>query len=302
MSRESRVLLEAVCSSADDCAEAEAGGADRIELCSAMMVGGLTPSLGTLVEARLRTRLPIVCMIRPRAGGFHYTPGEFAAMRRDAEFALAHGADGIVFGILDGHGAVDLARCRELVALAASVSSPASAGAGVASTADVQANPAAAADARRSARPGAARQTVFHRAFDVAADPRAALDALISLGITRLLTSGAEPTAATGAPLIAELIARAAGRIEILPGGGLRDHNVADLIRATGARQVHLGPFRAVGDHSGAANSRITFSSQQVPPEGAYPLTDRAALRRARAALDRASLEKTGEAARPARP
>lgn len=299
MSRESRVLLEAVCSSADDCAEAEAGGADRIELCSAMMVGGLTPSLGTLVEARLRTRLPIVCMIRPRAGGFHYTPGEFAAMRRDAEFALAHGADGIVFGILDGQGAVDLPRCRELVALAASVSSPAGAG----STADAQAHPAAAAaDASRRARPGAARQTVFHRAFDVAADPRVALDALISLGITRLLTSGAEPTAAAGAPLITELIARAAGRIEILPGGGLRDHNVADLIRATGARQVHLGPFRAVGDHSGAANSRITFSSQQIPPEGAYPLTDRAALRRARAALDRASLEKTGEAAHPARP
>lgn len=300
MSRESRVLLEAVCSSADDCAEAEAGGADRIELCSAMMVGGLTPSLGTLVEARLRTRLPIVCMIRPRAGGFHYTPGEFAAMRRDAEFALAHGADGIVFGILDGHGAVDLPRCRELVALAASVTAPA--GAGVASTAEAEANPAVAAATSRGTRPGAARQTVFHRAFDVAADPRAALDALISLGITRVLTSGAEPTAAAGAPLIAELVARAAGRIEILPGGGLRDHNVADLIRATGARQVHLGPFRAVGDHSGAANSRITFSSQQIPPEGAYPLTDRAALRRARAALDRASLDKTGEAARPARP
>lgn len=257
MSGDSRVILEAVCSSADDCAEAEAGGADRIELCGAMIVGGLTPSLGTLIEARCRTRLPIVCMIRPRAGGFCYTAGEFAVMRRDAELALAHGADGIVFGILDERGAVDVPRCAELVAIAAAAAAP-------------------------------ARETVFHRAFDVTPDPRAALDALIRLGVTRVLTSGAAPSAADGAPLLAELVARAAGRIAILPGGGVRDHNVAALVSATGVRQVHLGPFRAVADSSGAANPRISFSSGQIPPEGAYALTDRDALRRARTALDAA--------------
>lgn len=245
------VLIEAVCCSADDCVEAEAGGANRIELCGAMMVGGLTPSLGTLQEARARTRLPMVCMIRPRAGGFCYTAGEFAAMLRDAELALANGAGGIVFGVLREDGTIDEPRCRELVAVAQ----------------------------------GRGRQTVFHRAFDVVPDQLAALDALIALGITRVLTSGGEPTALDGAARIAGLVRHAAGRIEILPGGGIRDTNVAQLLRATGVRQIHLGPFRLVSDTSGQANPRISFSSQQIPPEGTFQLADRDALRRTVLAL-----------------
>jgi copper homeostasis protein len=246
------IVLEAVCCSADDCVEAEAGGANRIELCGAMMVGGLTPTLGTLEEARARTRLPMVCMIRPRAGGFCYTEAEFAAMRRDARWLLSHGADGIVFGVLQQDGTVDAVRCRELVQLAAA----------------------------------AGRAAVFHRAFDVAPDQLRALDTLIDAGVTRILTSGGEPTALAGAGRIAALIARAAGRIEILPGGGVRADNVGELLRATRARQVHLGPFRLVSDGSGRANPRISFSSQQIPPEGAFQLADRDALRRVRTALD----------------
>ncbi len=132
------IFIEAVACSVDDCLEAEAGGADRLELCSAMMVGGLTPSLGTLIDARAATPLPIVTMIRPRAGGFRYTPREFATMMRDAELAARHGADGLVFGILTADGRVDAARCQEFID-----------------------------DARQIG----VSQTTFHRAFDVTPDP-----------------------------------------------------------------------------------------------------------------------------------
>jgi copper homeostasis protein len=244
-------LVEAVSCSADDCVEAEAGGADRIELCGELVVGGLTPSLGTLIEARAATILPIVQMIRPRAGGFCYSAHEFQTMRRDAELALAHGADGIVFGILRASGEVDVERCRELVALA---------------------------HARGA-------QTVFHRAFDVVPEPFSALETLIDLGVTRILTSGRQPTALAGAGLIRALAARAGRRIEILPGGGVRDTNVAELVHATGLRHVHLAPFVSRPDTSGQANQALSFSGLSAPPEGTYPLSDREALRRVRAAL-----------------
>jgi copper homeostasis protein len=244
------LVVEAVCCSADDCVEADAGGADRIELCGELVVGGLTPSLGTLIEARASTRLPIVQMIRPRAGGFCYTAREFATMRRDAELALAHGADGLVFGVLQESGEVDVERCAGIVAMARA----------------------------------AGRQTVFHRAFDVVPEPFAALEALIELGVTRILTSGRQPTAVAGAPLIRQLVERAGGRIEILPGGGVREGNVAELLRTTGVRAVHLAPFTPRRDASGHANPALSFSGLQIPAEGTYPVSDREAFGRVRAA------------------
>src|SRR5262249_7479300 len=105
-----RVLLEICCGSLDDALEAGAGGADRVELCSCLFFGGLTPSLGTIGESTRRLRLPVIVMIRPRGGGFCYTEPEFAAMTVDAEAALAHGAAGIVFGVLTPDGAVDRTR------------------------------------------------------------------------------------------------------------------------------------------------------------------------------------------------
>src|SRR5262249_57279827 len=131
--------------------------------------------------------------IGPRAGGFCYSAGEFAAMRRDAEVAMSHGAEGLVFGVLRERGEVDVERCAALVAVARA----------------------------------AGREAVFHRAFDVVPDPVSALETLIALGVTRILTSGREPTALAGARLIRQLVERAAGRIEILPGGGIREANVA---------------------------------------------------------------------------
>lgn len=244
-----RILLETVCCSPSDCLEAEAGGADRIELCSALGVGGLTPSLGVVLEARRRTSLPLVCMIRPRPGPFGYAEPEFESMRRDVELLRAHGAAGVVFGVLDDDCAVDVPRTRALVEAAGPV------------------------------------ETVFHRAFDLAADPLAALDALVEAGVTRVLTSGRERTAAEGAALIAALLERAAGRIDVMPGGGIRAGTVAPLLQRTGARAVHAGPVRQARDRTGRANPRLSFGEPGAGSDD-FPLTDRAAVRALRRALD----------------
>jgi copper homeostasis protein len=243
------ILLEAACASVTDCVEAEAAGADRIELCSALAVGGLTPSMGLFTAARARTRLPIVCMVRPRAGAFGYSEDELETMRRDVEAFREAGADGVVWGVLTPRGAPDIERGRDLVERAGSI------------------------------------QTVFHRAFDLVPDPEGALEALASIGVSRILTSGQAPASLEGAPLIRRLVERAAGRVEILPGGGIRAASVAALIAATGARAVHLGPQLLRTDASGAANPRITFGSPGAGPDQ-YPALDAAAIRAVRAALD----------------
>lgn len=212
------VLLEVIATSPEDCAAAERAGADRIELCAALELGGLTPSAGLMAEARAATRLPIVAMVRPRAGGCCYSAGEFAAMRRDAAALIQAGADGLVFGLLHADGTVDRARCAALLALCAG------------------------------------RQTVFHRAFDLVPDP-AALDELIALGCTRVLTSGGAASAPAGAEAIARLVQQAAGRIEILPGGGVTPANAAALLAATGCTQVHASCSGWASDPSAAGCS-----------------------------------------------
>jgi copper homeostasis protein len=151
------ILLETIVSSLDDARAAAAGGADRFELCSALALGGLTPSLGTLAAIRAEIDLPAMFMVRPREGGMAYSEGELTVMLRDAALALEAGAGGLVFGFLTPEGAVDVRRCRRFM-----------------DTLQVS---------RRV-------DWVFHRAFDVTLDPRQALEQLIDLGITRVLTSG----------------------------------------------------------------------------------------------------------------
>src|SRR5579862_4091980 len=103
------ILLEICCGSIDDAIQSENGGADRVELCSALFLGGLTPSIGTIQEAKRRLRIPVIVMVRPRGGGFAYSEAEMASMERDTEAAVENGADGIVFGILQADGRIDLA-------------------------------------------------------------------------------------------------------------------------------------------------------------------------------------------------
>jgi copper homeostasis protein len=239
----SRILLEICCGSIDDAIEAEKGGADRVELCSALFLGGLTPSLGTVIEVTSRLKIPVIAMVRPRGGGFCYTDMEMAAMERDTVLALEHGADGIVFGILKENGTVDMERTRRVRRLIGD------------------------------------RQAVFHRAFDVAPDPFKAVDQLVDLGITRILTSGQQDSVPEGFQLIKKLIDYAGDRIEIMPGGGIKPHGVDQVVAATGCRQIHLTAFKTQCDSSTHSRSFVTFGGALYPPEDRFQMTDQELVR-----------------------
>jgi copper homeostasis protein len=232
------VLLEICCGSIDDAIAAEKGGADRVELCSALFVGGLTPSVGTIQEAKRRLKIPIMVMVRPRGGGFAYSEAELASMERDTEAAVENGAEGVVFGILQSCGRIDMPRCRRIRQLIGK------------------------------------RQAVFHRAFDVTPDPFEALEQLVDLGITRVLTSGQKDSVPEGVGLIKELTERAGDRIEILPGGGIQVWNVKEMVERIGCRQVHLTASKTVSDTSTQARPEITFGGALHPPEDRYQLTE----------------------------
>jgi copper homeostasis protein len=243
------MILEIIASTVEDCLNAESGGANRIELCAAIGTGGLTASLGTLIEAKKRVRIPIIAMVRPRSGGFFYSEEDFAVMQCDASLLLEYGADGIVFGILHTNGSVDTERCGKVLELAGG------------------------------------RQTVFHRAFDVVPDPLRALDELIDLGFSRVLTGGQKKTALEGSDLIRKLTVRAGGRIEVLAGGGVRAPTVRQLVEATGCTQVHMTAFSARIDPS-TSTSPLTFGSLPGSPSSSYEHVDREIVRQMRGILD----------------
>ncbi len=235
-----KTLLEICCGSADDVAEAWRGGADRVELNASLFQGGLTPSLGSLIAAREAVPIPIMAMVRPRAGGFCYTPLEYRTALADAELLLNRGADGLVFGFLQADGTVDEARTRALVALAGG------------------------------------KPTVFHRALDVTPDWKKALEALIRLGVTRVLTSGQAPSVIYALDTLAEMVRFAGGAIEILPGGGVNLRNADRVVAATGCTQIHLARHRKLTDPSTANNRDIFFGGALYPPEGTFEQTDSA--------------------------
>jgi copper homeostasis protein len=182
---------------------AEAGGAQRVELCSALTEGGLTPSAGLIRAVRTSTNIGVHVMIRPRGGDFIFTPDEIAIMREDIAVAKQSGAHGVVLGILTTDGRVDIEATRALVELA---------------------------------RP---MEVTFHRAIDMTRDFHAALEDVIATSADRILTSGAEQTAALGSQSIAQLVRAAGQRITIMAGGGVRPQNVQKLAQATGASHFH---------------------------------------------------------------
>ncbi|GIK16299.1 MAG: copper homeostasis protein CutC [Planctomycetota bacterium] len=200
-----RITLEIAVESAKDAVAAAGSGADRVELSADLACGGVTPAIETIRQARTGLDIPLLVLIRPRPGEFVYSGDELERMRDDLRTAVDGGADGLVFGALTHRGRLDakvLAACVEACG---------------------------------------SRVPVLHRAFDESADPFEALETAISLGFRRILTSGrracaAEPEAAA---LLRELIERAAGRIEILPGGGVRPHNVRAVLAGSGCDQVH---------------------------------------------------------------
>jgi copper homeostasis protein len=184
---------------------AQRGGAHRIELCSDLSNGGLTPGVELFRLIREQVRLPIFAMIRPRAGDYLYSGVEFAQMQRDIGTAAETGADGVVLGILTGDGRVDVERTRELV---------------------------------ERARP---LPVTFHRAFDVSTDMRKSLEDVIQTGAARILTSGGARSAIEGRTQLAEMVQQARGRIIIVPGAGITAANVELVAKETGAGEFHAG-------------------------------------------------------------
>ena len=200
-----RILIEVCVDSVASAIAAECGGADRIELCSNLIEGGVTPSYGLIETVRAATSLPLHVMIRPRAGDFCYEPEEFEIMRRDIVIAKNLGAEGLVFGILRPDGRINIKRTRELVELSQPFS------------------------------------VTFHRAFDMATDLFRALDDVCSAGADRVLTSGGEPSSVRGSANIAQLIKSAQDRLVIMAGGGIKPENARRLVQETGAKEVHVG-------------------------------------------------------------
>jgi copper homeostasis protein len=231
-------LVEVCVGSVADIHAAVRGGAGRVELCGALELGGLTPSIGLVEKAREATSLPIVAMLRPRAGGFCYDSHEFAAMLSDAERFLESGVDGLVFGVLDREGRIDAARCRAIVEVAGT------------------------------------RECVFHRAFDFVLDQPAALDGLINLGVVRVLTSGGAATAVAGATALRDLVEHARDRIEILAGGGIRADQVAALVRQTGCSQIHIGAATGSDDGSLQAHRMPSLADTRFLEGPTYRIVD----------------------------
>jgi copper homeostasis protein len=238
------ILIEACVDSVESAMAAERGGAQRLELCDNLVEGGTTPSAGMIAECRRRVSIPLYVMIRPRGGDFLYSEIELEVMRRDIAQAKQLGADGVVFGLLLPHGTVDAARTAALV---------------------------------RAARP---LDVTFHRAIDVAHDPEEALDALILTGADRVLTSGQAATALQGAAVIKRLVARAAGRIVVLAGGGIDERNVAAVIKKTGVKEVHVRGTTRLKSGMKHRSRRVVFRSSPKPDDYVLEVTDAARVKR----------------------
>lgn len=233
-----KLCIEVCCGSAMDAIAAWEGGADRVELNSDLFHGGLTATLGSLrIVKKHAPQLKVMCMVRPREGGFCYTDIEFETMLEDAKIFLENGADGIVFGFLKEDAQIDVERCKKMLEVIGE------------------------------------RESVFHRAIDVVPDPFAALDTLIELGVKRVLTSGQRPTVPEGANTIRKMIEHAAGRIEVLPGGGITLENAAYVREMTGTEMMHVAMHRIAFDRSAMGNPSIYFGGAVYPPEDRYSVT-----------------------------
>jgi len=230
------LLLEISVETIGSAVAAERGGAHRVELCSDLSVGGVTPSAELMRNARAAVKVPIFAMIRPRGGNFVYSNSELAQMRRDIDLAKSCKMDGLVLGILHADNMVDIERTRELVRIASPL------------------------------------PVTFHRAFDETPNLHTALEAVIQTGATRILTSGGKRNAQLRAAALADLVVAAADRIIILPGGGINTSNFAEVIRATRAHEFHsgLGTTLPYGQSSEAAFSSavselVSLLQRQAP-------------------------------------
>lgn len=204
-----QIKLEVCCGDMQSVLAAKEGGADRIELCQALEVDGLTPSAEMMAEA-IGLGIPVQVLIRPREGDFVYDEAEIETMLKEIRLAKRLGANGVVIGALKSDGSIDEETIRCLVSEATGLS------------------------------------ITFHRAFDVCSQPTEALEQIVSLGCHRLLTSGQAPSAEQGIPLIKKLVEQSGGRLIIMPGAGVNKENARRILSETGAHEIH-GSLRRNG-------------------------------------------------------
>ena len=233
------ISLEVCANSITSALAAQDGGAFRVELCDNLKEGGTTPSAGQILMARKLLHIKLYVLIRPRSGDFLYSDIEFEVMKANVQYCIESGCDGVVLGILNTDGSIDKERCAELINLAKN------AGLGV----------------------------TFHRAIDVCADQFKALEEIIELGCERILTSGGKSTAMEGSAVIAHLVEKAAGRIIIMPGSGVDEKNVTDLVHFTGVKEVHSSARKIVESHMKFQNDHIIMG-ELLHDEYNYDVTD----------------------------
>ncbi|KAK9963927.1 hypothetical protein ABG768_005146 [Culter alburnus] len=259
------LLMEVCVDSVESAINAERGGAGRIELCCNLLEGGTTPSTGLLQVVKENVRIPVYVMIRPRGGDFLYSDWEVEVMKRDIEQMKSHRADGLVFGALTEDGRVDTELCMEL--LAASRPLP----------------------------------VTFHRAFDMVHDPVVALEALVSLGFERILTSGCDSSALEGLPVIKRLVEQfyftvpdrqrwsvhggrshasdrftitAKGRIAIMPGGGITERNLQRILEGSGSQEFHCSARSSKDSSMKFRNCNVSMGGALSVPEYAVKVAD----------------------------
>ncbi len=215
----------------EDAVISKNAGATRVELNSAIFLGGITPSLGTLKAIKQNIHIKVIAMVRPRASGFFYNEYEYDVMKEDANLFIENGADGIAFGFLTEEGNVDKSRCKEFVKICKN------------------------------------KDAVFHRAFDLTVNPFKALEDLIDCNITRVLTSGQEKSAFLGMNLIRELVLFSKDRIEILPAAGINHENAYEIVKNTGVNGLHFSALECKKDSTMRENPKVNFLSSSYLKE-----------------------------------
>lgn len=221
--------FEICANSTSSCIAAQEGGADRVELCAGIPEGGTTPSYGMIRNARENITIGLNVIIRPRGGDFLYSEVEITEMLHDIRMAKEAGADGLVFGCLLPDGRVDKKNMSRLME----------------ATGDTP--------------------VTFHRAFDHTSDPMQALEDIIESGCARILTSGCRPSAMEGVDMLSRLVEKAGDRIIIMPGCGIREGNIAEIARLSGAREFHFSARESVESGMIFRNPEVTMGSEDDP-------------------------------------
>lgn len=218
-------IVEVCCGSFYDAKQAHLGGAKRIELNSALHLGGLTPSLASLDLTKRLLDIKVIAMVRPRGAGFNYSEDDFQVMKNDCELLLKYGADGIAFGCLNENSEINISQEEQILEIINKYS----------------------------------KEAVFHRAFDCVSDPFSTIETLIQLGVDRILTSGLKSKAIDGIDLIKQLQEKYGDKIEILAGSGVNASNAKKIMELAHIHQVHSSCKNWIKDNT-TSNGNVSYS------------------------------------------